>query len=147
MSVDVLLIEDNLGDIVLIRDAVNHLPAPVDIHLALDGHQALLMLSNPHFHPDLIVLDLNIPKISGAGLLKLWKGYRTPVVVLTSFMNPAERKLCLSSGACEFVTKPVELKEFQNAVRRIVERWGSRRTSRRSLAACGNKRGSRVTRS
>jgi CheY-like chemotaxis protein len=147
MSVDVLLIEDNLGDAVLIHDAVNRVRLPVNLHLALDGHQALLMLSNPHFQPHLIVLDLNIPKISGTALLELWKGYRTPVVVLTSSMNPAERKLCLSSGACEFVTKPVDLEEFQNAVRRIVEQWGSRRTSRRSLAACGNKRGSRVTRS
>ena len=124
MFVDVLLIEDNLGDIVLIHDAINRLSVPVNLHIALDGHQALLMLSNPHFQPHLIVLDLNIPKISGIALLDLWKGCRRPVVVLTSSLNPAERKLCLASGASEFVTKPVMLEEFQRAVARIIEQWG-----------------------
>ena len=124
MPVDVLLIEDNLGDVVLIHDAINRLSLPVSLHVALDGHQALLMLSNPHFHPDLIVLDLNIPKIPGTTLLELWKGCRTPVVVLSSSMNPAERKLCLASGAGAFVTKPVVLEEFQQTVGRIIEQWG-----------------------
>jgi CheY-like chemotaxis protein len=101
MYVDVLLIEDNLGDAVLIRDAVNRLPVAVNLHVAMDGHQALLLLSNPHFHPDLIVLDLNIPKISGMGLLELWKGYRTPVVVLSSSSNPKEREFCLAAGGHE----------------------------------------------
>jgi CheY-like chemotaxis protein len=126
VHVNVLLIEDNLGDVVLIHDAVNRLTVPVNIHLALDGHQALLMLSNPHFQPDLIVLDLNIPKISGTALLELWKGYRTPVVVLSSSTNPAERKHCFAAGASEFVTKPVELEEFQQAVGRIIEQWGAK---------------------
>jgi chemotaxis family two-component system response regulator Rcp1 len=148
MFLDVLLIEDNLGDAVLIRDAVNRLSVPVNLHVAMDGHQALLMLSNPHFHPDLIVLDLNIPKISGTGLLELWKGYRTPVVVLSSSTNPKEREFCLASGAQEFISKPVELEEFQHAVARIIERWASKAvTLRRSVAACANKRRSRVMRS
>jgi len=129
MSVDVLLIEDNLGDVVLIRDAVNRLSVPVNLHLALDGHQALLMLSNPHFHPDLIVLDLNIPKISGAALLELWKGYRTRVIVLSSSTNPKEREFCLAAGACQFVTKPVDLEEFQEVVGTIIERWGAKAVS------------------
>ena len=98
MSVDLLLIEDGLGEAVLIRDAVNRLPVPVNLHVALDGHQALLMLSNPHFHPDLIVLDLNIPKISGTAFLELWRGNEIPVVVLSSSMNPAARELCPRAG-------------------------------------------------
>src|ERR1700751_1804589 len=114
MFVDVLLIEDNLGDAVLIRDALNRLPMVVNLHVALDGHQALLMLSNPHFHPHLIVLDLNIPKISGTELLELWKGYQTPVVVFSSSMNPAARELCLASGVREFIRKPVELEEYHD---------------------------------
>jgi chemotaxis family two-component system response regulator Rcp1 len=133
MSIDVLLIEDNLGDAVLIHNAVNRLPVPVNLHLALDGHQALLMLSNPHFRPDLIVLDLSLPKISGTELLELWKGYQTPVVVFSSSMNPEARELCLASGAREFVTKPVELEEYHEAVGRVVEQWGSRAASARSF--------------
>ena len=139
MSVDVLLIEDNLGDVVVIHDAIVRLSVPVNLHLALDGHQALLMLSNPHFRPDVIILDLNIPKIPGTTLLELWKGYRKPVVVLTSSMNPTERELCLASGACEFITKPLVLEEFQDAVARVIERWASNGISEcRSRAACVN---------
>jgi len=137
MYVDVLLVEDNLGEAVLMHDAVNRLPVPVNLHVAMDGHQALLMLSNPHFHPDLIVLDLNVPKISGTELLELWKGYRTPVVVLSSSMNPGARDRCLALGAREFVRKPVELEEFQEAVRGIIEQWGSRLVSvGRSVTTC-----------
>jgi CheY-like chemotaxis protein len=137
MHVDVLLIEDNLGDVVLIHDAVKRLSVPVNLHLALDGHQALLMLSNPHFQPDLIVLDLNIPKIPGTTLLELWKGNGTPVVVLSSSMNPRARELCLASGAREFVSKPVELEEFEEAVGRIIEQWGSRVVSVGGSVAAG----------
>jgi len=61
------LIEDNLGDAVLIHAAFKGLSVLVNLHLALDGRQAVLLLSNPHFQPDLIVLQLNIPKISGTG--------------------------------------------------------------------------------
>ena len=140
MFVDVLLIEDNLGDAVLIRDALNRLPMVVNLHVAMDGHQALLMLSNPHFHPDLIVLDLNIPKISGTALLERWKNNQTPVVVLSSSLNPGTREFCLASGAREFVAKPVELEEFQEAVARIIEQWGAKAVSvgRSEVPCVGN---------
>jgi CheY-like chemotaxis protein len=140
MYVDVLLIEDNLGDAVLIRDAINRLSVPINLHLALDGHQALLMLNNPHFQPHLIVLDLNIPKISGTALLERWKNNQTPVVVLSSSLNPGTREFCLASGAREFVAKPVELEEFQEAVARIIEQWGAKAVSvgRSEVAVVGN---------
>jgi CheY-like chemotaxis protein len=141
MHVNVLLIEDNLGDAVLISDAVNRLSMPINLHLALDGHQALLMLSNPQFQPDLIVLDLNIPKVSGTALLELWKDKQTPVVVLSSSMNPEARELCLASGAREFVSKPVELDEFQEAAARTIEHWGTRKgLIGGSVAACAGNR-------
>ena len=137
MYLDVLLIEDNLGEVVLIRDAVNRLTVPVNLHVALDGHQALLMLSNPHFQPDLIVLDLNIPKISGTALLAQLKDIRTPIVVLSSSVNPRAQELCLASGAREFVSKPVELEEFQEAVAGIIEQWATRAAlAGCSVAAC-----------
>ena len=68
-------------------------------------------------------------------------------VVLSSSRNPAERDFCLASGAREFVSKPVELEEFQDAVAGIIERWASKEVSvRGSVAACVNKRRSRVMR-
>jgi CheY-like chemotaxis protein len=135
--VDVLLIEDNLGEVALIRDAVSGLSVSVNLHLALDGHQALLMLSNPHFQPDVIVLDLNIPKISGTALLAQLKDIRTPVVVLSSSVNPRAQELCLASDAREFVSKPVVPEEFQQAVGKIIEQWGLRAVGRSATTCVG----------
>src|SRR5260370_41142989 len=91
----------------------------------------------------MVVLDLNMPKIAGSALLGLWKDDPTPVVVLSSSTNPKEREFCLASGAREFVSKPVELEEFQGAVARIIEHWGSRVVSVgvRRLRASGPRSG------
>jgi CheY-like chemotaxis protein len=120
MRTDVLLVEDNLGDVLLIQRAVNDLSVPVNLHLAMDGEQALLMLSNPCFEPDLIVLDLEIPKVHGTALLELWKGRGTPVVVFTSSRNPRVEEQCIASAVRAYVSKPVEFEAFNNAVRRII---------------------------
>src|ERR1700730_8698098 len=122
-AVDVLLVEDNTGDAVLIRQALSECPVPVTLHIALDGEQALLMLTNPPVQPDLIILDLNIPKITGTALLQRWRVGTTPVVVFSSSANPTEKVRSLALGARESVSKPMDLDEFTRAVRGIVERW------------------------
>jgi CheY-like chemotaxis protein len=118
---EILLVEDSAGDAMLIRQALRHVP--VHLHIARDGAQALLMLTNPHVQLDLIILDLNIPRITGTALLERWQVGPTPVVVFTSSANPAERGRCLALGACEFVSKPTDLEEFSEAVRKIVDTW------------------------
>jgi CheY-like chemotaxis protein len=121
--IEVLLVEDNTGDAMLIRQALYGSPVPFHLHTARDGEQALLMLTNPHVHLDLIILDLNIPKITGTSLLQRWRVGATPVVVFSSSANPAEKERCLALGACEFVSKPTDLDEFSETVCRIVEKW------------------------
>jgi chemotaxis family two-component system response regulator Rcp1 len=140
MYVDVLLIEDNLGEAVLIRDAINRLSVQINLHLALDGHQALLMLNNSNFQPHLIVLDLNIPKISGTVLLERWKNNQTPVVVLSSSLDPGTREFCLASGALEFVAKPVEIGGVPGSCRENHRTVGGKADSagRSEVACVGN---------
>lgn len=121
--IELLVIEDNAGDATLIRQAVYYCSLPVRVHIARDGEQALVMLSDPHPSLDLILLDLNIPKISGTVLLERWKTETIPVVVFTSSTNPAEQQQCLALGARDFVSKPMDLQEFGEAVCRIVEKW------------------------
>jgi CheY-like chemotaxis protein len=123
-AVDVLLVEDNTGDAMLIRQALADCPVPVTLHIALDGEQALLMLTNPPVQPDLIILDLNIPKITGTALLQRWRVGTTPVVVFSSSANPTEKVRSLALGAREFVSKPMDLDEFSETVCQIVEDWG-----------------------
>ena len=62
---EILLVEDNAGDAVLIRQILAEASVPVNLHIARDGEQALTILSDADFHPALIILDLNIPRITG----------------------------------------------------------------------------------
>jgi CheY-like chemotaxis protein len=107
----------------LIWQALYGCPVPFHLHIARDGAQALLMLTNPHVKLDLIILDLNIPKITGTALLQRWQVGPTPVVVFSSTANPSEKERCLALGAREFVSKPTDLQEFSETVCRIMEKW------------------------
>jgi DNA-binding response OmpR family regulator len=120
---EILLVEDNAGDAVLIRQILADAAVPVNLHIVRDGEQALTLLSDAHFRPSLIILDLNIPRISGTVLLERWKSQKTPVVVFSSSLNDAERARVLELGAREFVQKPTDIKAFAAAVSSIVQRY------------------------
>ncbi len=121
--VEILLVEDNAGDAVLIRQILAEASVPVNLHIARDGEQAVTMLSDADFRPALIILDLNIPRITGPALLEQWKSLGTPVVVFSSSLNDAERAHVLELGAREFVQKPTDIGEFTSVVCGIVQRW------------------------
>jgi DNA-binding response OmpR family regulator len=120
---EILLVEDNAGDAVLIRQILADASVRVNLHIVRDGEQALTMLSDAHFQPALIILDLNIPRISGALLLERWRSQNIPVVVFSSSLNDAERTRVLELGAREFVQKPTDLDAFSSVVRGIVDRY------------------------
>jgi DNA-binding response OmpR family regulator len=120
---EILLVEDNAGDAVLIRQILADASIPVNLHIVRDGEQALTMLSDADFQPALIILDLNIPRISGSVLLERWKAQKTPVVVFSSSLSDAERARVMALGAREFVQKPTDFEAFSEAVCGIIERW------------------------
>jgi CheY-like chemotaxis protein len=120
---EVLLVEDNAGDTLLIGHALVECPTPVKLHVARDGEQALQILKESDFNPDLIILDLNIPKMSGYAVLALRPHKNTPVVVFTASENEADAERALSLGAREFVHKPTDLDDYKDAVSGMVEKW------------------------
>jgi DNA-binding response OmpR family regulator len=122
-KMEILLVEDNAGDAVLIRQILAEASQRVNLHIARDGEQALTMLGDAHFRPTLIILDLNIPRISGAALLERWKSNATPIVVFSSSLSEMERDRVLALGAQEFIQKPTDLKVFTEVVCAIVERY------------------------
>jgi DNA-binding response OmpR family regulator len=124
---EILLVEDNAGDAVLIRQILADASVPVNLHIVRDGEQALTMLSDADFQPSLIILDLNIPRISGSVLLERWKAQKTPVVVFSSSLNDAERARVMELGAREFVQKPTDMEAFSAAICGIIERWAGHR--------------------
>ena len=122
-SIEVLLIEDNSGDILLIRQTLAQEPFPVKVRVAMDGKQAIQILADRNVEPDLIILDLDIPKISGLSLLEC-NHVTKPVVVFTSSTRAQDRQCAFELGAKEFVQKPSDLDEFARQVSRIVRDWG-----------------------
>jgi DNA-binding response OmpR family regulator len=120
---EILLVEDNEGDALLFRVAVSETAPTASLLVVHDGEQALATLENKDFQPSLIILDLNLPRISGLSLLERWQGNAVPVVVFSSTQNNAERALVLKLGAREFVHKPADLDAFLGAVSGIIKRW------------------------
>jgi chemotaxis family two-component system response regulator Rcp1 len=128
---EILLVEDNAGDALLVGQALADCPAPSRLHIARDGEQALQILQQQHFKPDLIILDLNIPKISGYGVLALRpRAKKTPVVVFTASENEADVSRALSLGAKDIIHKPMDLDAYKRAVTGMVQKWAARRENR-----------------
>ena len=120
---DVLLVEDDIADAMLIEEALSERGARNLVQVT-DGVAALEHLRTPGTpRPDLIVLDLNMPRMNGRDLLKVLKSdddlQTIPVVVLTTSTAPDDVTGAYSSHANAYVTKPVNLEEFERAVQSI----------------------------
>ncbi|GAA2296832.1 response regulator [Streptomyces kunmingensis] len=120
---DVLLVEDDLADAMLVQDALTARGAR-NLTQVEDGIAALEYLRAPDSkRPDLIVLDLNMPRMNGRELLAVLKGdddLRTiPVVVLTTSAAPDDVTGAYRQYANAYVTKPVNLDDFERAVQSI----------------------------
>ncbi|HWY49161.1 MAG TPA: response regulator [Bryobacteraceae bacterium] len=120
---EVFLIEDNPADVLLTRQALSKYPIPLKIRVAKDGEQALTTLTTPDCKPNLIILDLNMPKVDGHTVLERYKCRNVPVVIFSSGGNQAEVDRALALGAREYVKKPIGFRPFVEAVCGIVDRW------------------------
>lgn len=83
----VLLVEDNPGDVMLIRQGLRESKPPVRLLTAMDGEQAIGMLADPEFRPALVILDLYIPRVSSRTVLQRYGERGVPVVIFTSTSN------------------------------------------------------------
>ncbi|MET9361702.1 response regulator [Streptomyces sp. NPDC006632] len=119
----VLLVEDDIADAMLIEEALSQRGARNLVQVT-DGVAALEHLRDPDsVRPDLIVLDLNMPRMNGRELLRVLKSdedlQTIPVVVLTTSAAPDDVTGAYTSHANAYVTKPVNLEEFEQAVQSI----------------------------
>jgi two-component system, chemotaxis family, response regulator Rcp1 len=132
--VEILLVEDNPGDVRLTREALKEGKVRNHLYVAPDGVEALRFLRREQGYedavrPDLILLDLNLPKKDGRQVLEEIKNdlqLRTiPVVILTS--SQAEQDICRAYDlhANCYVTKPVDLDQFITVVKSIENFWFS----------------------
>jgi two-component system, chemotaxis family, response regulator Rcp1 len=130
-----LLIEDNPADVVLLKEALKESPVPVQLSTVPDGTEALAFLHHQgRYHqaprPDLIVLDLNLPQLTGQAVLAQVKNdeqlKQIPVVVLTSSTEPGDVAQSYELGANAYVHKPLELEEFFAMVHELIGFWYQR---------------------
>jgi two-component system, chemotaxis family, response regulator Rcp1 len=130
--VQILLVEDNPGDVRLTQEAFKDGRVLVNLTVASDGVEAMeVLMRRGKFdqtpRPDLILLDLNLPKKSGREVLKEIKANddlkRIPVIVMTTSKAEADIHRAYNLNANCYVTKPVELEEFLGVVRSIEDFW------------------------
>lgn len=120
---EVFVVEDNPADVALIRVILSGLPMRLRMLVAKDGEQALEMLRSPDFRPQLIILDLNMPRVDGQAVLEQYNHKNVPIVVFSSSENKVEVQRALALGAREYVQKPIGLEPYAAAVKGIVDRW------------------------
>ena len=130
--VEILLVEDNPGDVRLTQEALKDGRVMVNLTVAMDGVEAMEILRGAGSHagkvkPDLIVLDLNLPRKNGREVLEEIKAddelKRIPVIVMTTSKAEADIHKAYNLNANCYVTKPVDLDEFLNVVRSIEDFW------------------------
>jgi chemotaxis family two-component system response regulator Rcp1 len=129
--IKILLVEDNPGDVRLIKEVFKDAKIFNAMEVAYDGETAMEILrkggSNDGFNPDLILLDLNLPKKDGREVLREIKNDEVlkciPVVILTTSNAEDDLIETYKMNANCYITKPVDLDQFINVVKSIENFW------------------------
>ena len=123
MPIRIAIVEDNTADVLLIREALNAHQIAFELMHMTDGADAIATLCGKapdQQGPDLILLDLNMPKIGGlevlAAIRKDQQLRSVPVIVLTSSPAPDEQQAARRLGVVHYLQKPVDLYEFIDQV-------------------------------
>ena len=129
---DILLVEDNPSDVYLTEEALRSVGVTSRLHVAADGIEAMAFLRREGMHaeaprPDLVLLDLNLPRKDGRRVLTEIKEddmlRRIPIIVLTTSNAPSDVVKCYDLHANCYIVKPVDFDEFETVIRAIEEFW------------------------
>ena len=129
---DILLVEDSTSDIDFIREGLACAALPHRLHVVRNGIDAMSFLRQGADHaaapePDLMLLDLNLPRMNGIEVLNEVKSdprlKHIPVIVLSTSRAPADIGMCYEAHANSYVVKPVDIEEFVEAIGTIEQFW------------------------
>lgn len=131
-GIHILLVEDNAGDIMLIEEALDEAKVANEVSIANDGEKAIEFLKKNGGYseapvPDLIILDINLPRKNGFEVLQFIKESdelkHIPVIMLTTSSSERDIAKSYNSHANCYITKPVGVEEFLSAVTSIEDFW------------------------
>jgi chemotaxis family two-component system response regulator Rcp1 len=135
MAINVLLVDDSAGDVRLTQEALAEANGSIDLYVAVDGVEAMAFLLQEGEYvdaprPDLILLDLNLPKMDGREVLARIKANESlkaiPTVVLTTSEAEADIAKSYQLQVNCYLSKPVQLGEFESLVKSINDFWLTR---------------------
>jgi two-component system, chemotaxis family, response regulator Rcp1 len=130
--VEILLVEDDPGDVRLTAEALKDCDFPFNLMIAKDGDEALNCLYKVGKYanrptPELVLLDLNLPTVSGQEVLKIIKHDRKlsqiPIVVLTTSRDEEDINVSYNLQANSFITKPMDLERFIEVIKATENYW------------------------
>ena len=130
--VQVLIVEDNPGDVELAKAALRETSLPLELHVTANGEEAMRFMRQEGAYadappPDLVLLDLNMPKMGGLEVLDAMKSDEdlrlTPVVVFTTSSASEDIERAYDRYANCYITKPSDLDDLVNVVRAIEAFW------------------------
>jgi chemotaxis family two-component system response regulator Rcp1 len=130
--IEVLLVEDSPGDVRLTKEAFRSANPTVHLHVACDGVEAMAFLRHEGVHanslrPDLILLDLNLPKMDGREVLAHIKGDDILKTIPTAILTTSDADVDITKSyqlhANCYLNKPVQLDEFEKLVKSINDFW------------------------
>lgn len=124
---DILLIEDDLIEVMKLKRTVSKLNLKHSIIEAKNGEEALDYLKSGQTLPDIILLDLNMPRMNGIEFLSILKNddvlQYLPTVILTTSENRADLLKCYQAGIAGYVIKPLKYEDYQFKLNAVLEYW------------------------
>ena len=123
----ILLIEDNFIEIMKMKRSIEFLGLEHQVQEAKNGEEALEILHNKSTYPDIILLDLNMPKVSGIDFLTIIKNNESlrhiPVIVLTTSNNHKDLFECYKLGISGYMLKPLKYEDYTSKIEKLLTYW------------------------
>jgi len=127
VKLKVLLIEDDTIEVMKLKRAIVKLELEHELIEAKNGEEALNILKKDQIIPDVIFLDLNMPKINGLEFLKILKEDEVlryiPTVILTTSNNRRDVLSCYSIGVAGYIIKPLKYEDYVNKIKVTLDYW------------------------
>ena len=126
-QLNILLVEDNLIEVMKMRRTVSLLDLKHNIIVANNGEDALQHIEDKSKFPDLILLDLNMPKVGGIEFLAILKNNddikHIPTVILTTSDNQKDLEECYRLGVSGYVLKPLKYDDYVEKIKNVLSYW------------------------